>query len=323
MDLTQFQSGAGGAPPAAPGAPSAGYPQAGNPGTGTPATKPGPYWFYQVLAEMKNLIEAAGLVPSHADLTQLSQAVQRFAPAVPLAALQYPTIATADFKVGATSALEAGTGGKVSIPANIRFTLGREATAGATGRLQAFVTAAWTSASLDVNSTYYLRGQVDGAGAWTPYVQKGTDADAIPGGLKGTPNGANSGGFDSTVLDILLAKVVTGNAGTTPTVTNLANAAVLAARFAATVTGSTPVASAWQVNASHTFTTNWARTPRSSPVRGVARSSGGSVALQGWANYMATVTVDRYAAQLSCNSDWFDAAPNSPYNVDFQYDPVA
>jgi hypothetical protein len=78
---------------------------------------------------------------------------------------------------------------------------------------------------LNISSTYYLRAQVGTNGALWLYTQKGTDADAIPATQIGTPNGASGGGFDSTVVDMLIAKIVTGSAGTLPTVTPLANAA--------------------------------------------------------------------------------------------------
>ncbi len=74
-----FESGAAASPPSAPASPSSGYATAGNPQTAVPATKPGPYWYHQVTEELRAVIAGAGLTPSHTDLTQLYQAIQRIA----------------------------------------------------------------------------------------------------------------------------------------------------------------------------------------------------------------------------------------------------
>lgn len=320
MDLRSFEADAAGSPPTPPATPSVGYPTNGNPVGAVPATKPGDYWFHQIAEELRNVVVNSGLTPDDEVLDQLWQSLRGLSEH-PLGALPYPTIATADNRLN-VSAASASAGGTVSVPADTWLTLGQELVAGETGRMRAFKTAAWQSADLDASSTYYLRAQVS-AGALLPYVQKGTDGDSIPAGLKGTPDGGSGGGFDSTVLDVLLAKVVTGSAASTPTVTKLANAAVLAAHFAVTVAGSTPVSSAWQVTGSSTFVTNWARTPRAYPVRGVARSGGGTPAMQAFANQTNISSFSRYSTQVGCTTDWDDAAPTGPYNVDLQYDPVS
>jgi hypothetical protein len=144
----------------------------------------------------------------------------------PVSALPYPTIATSTNKLTVTPSA-ATAGGKVAIAAGTRLTLAEEVASAATGRLRTFTTATYLSDDLLVSSTYYLRAQVDSNGALAIYVQRGTDADAIPAGLRGTPGASSGGGFDSTVLDMLIAKVSTGAAGSTPTVTTLANAAKL------------------------------------------------------------------------------------------------
>lgn len=146
--------------------------------------------------------------------------------ASPLLALPFPTIASADNRMAVNGSTVAGTGGAVSVAADVLIMLGSEVVAGKTGRMRTFTTQAWTSANLDINSTYFLRAQVSG-GALSFYVQKGDDADTVPASLKGTPGNANGGGFDSTPIDMLVAKVVTGAAGSMPTVTALANAALL------------------------------------------------------------------------------------------------
>lgn len=74
-----YASGAAGSAPTAPASPSIGYPSAGNPATATPATKPGPWWYHMITEEIRNVIAAAGLVPDHTDIAQLSQAVHAIA----------------------------------------------------------------------------------------------------------------------------------------------------------------------------------------------------------------------------------------------------
>lgn len=76
-----WQSGASAGAPAIPAPGSTGFPISGNAGTGTPPTKPGPYWYHQITEELRKLIVDAGLAPDPANLTQVSQAVQRMAAA--------------------------------------------------------------------------------------------------------------------------------------------------------------------------------------------------------------------------------------------------
>lgn len=181
---------------------------------------------------------------------------------LPLAALPFPTIATASKTISATGNVVAGQGGSVSVPAGVLLSIGQEVVAGSTGVLAGFTTQAWTSGNLAVSSTYYLRAQVQ-SGALVFYVQKGADSDSTPASQKGTPDGAAGGGFDSTVIDMLVAKVVTGAAGTTPTVTLLANAYRLRSRTMATdnctrTTGGSGVITGKRATP---LTLNWARTP--------------------------------------------------------------
>lgn len=72
-----FESGAAAAPPGQPTSPSTGYPTAGNPQTAVPATKPGPWWYHMVTEEMRAVIAAAGITPSHTDVSQLATAIRR------------------------------------------------------------------------------------------------------------------------------------------------------------------------------------------------------------------------------------------------------
>jgi hypothetical protein len=178
---------------------------------------------------------------------------------LPVAALPYPTIATSDNKLTVTPAASTA-GGTVSIAAGTRLTLAEEVVSTATGRLRTFTTTAYTSADLLASNTYYLRSQVDGNGDLAIYVQRGTDSDSIPATLLGTPDAASCGGFDSTVLDILIAKVETGSAGTVPTVTELANAARLFNSQLCELTNIQNDSTQFSFG-TYTATLNWARVP--------------------------------------------------------------
>ena len=73
MEPRAYRSGAAGTPPALPPTAVAGYPRAGTPGL--PATIPGPYWFFMVGEEARNLTIAGGVAPSSHDRTQLLRAI--------------------------------------------------------------------------------------------------------------------------------------------------------------------------------------------------------------------------------------------------------
>lgn len=77
-----FESGAAASPPSAPGSPSTGYATGGNPGGGTPATKPGPWWYHMITEELRAVIVAAGLTPSHTNLGQLASAIAALIPGI-------------------------------------------------------------------------------------------------------------------------------------------------------------------------------------------------------------------------------------------------
>jgi hypothetical protein len=254
MDLSQYRSNAALVPPTAPASPSTGYPTPGDPATGTPATRPGAYWHYQLQAELAAVLADAGLSPSAATLTQLRDTLRALSPTLLRAALTWPTVGTADYRLTVTPAAVSGQGGKVTVASGTPIGLALPTGNGSTGRTLLVNTPAFDSGNLLASSTYYLRGQIAG-GALALYVQRGTDADAEPASGLGTPGGASGGGFDSTVFDVLLGKVVTSTSGTTPTVTALANAARL------TASGSwedvnTPVG-----GTTRTLTLNWGRAP--------------------------------------------------------------
>ncbi|SDE45684.1 phage tail protein [Rhodospira trueperi] len=179
------------------------------------------------------------------------------ATAVPLAALPFPEIVTSTHRLSVTPAAGAD-GGTVAVAAGTPIVMGTEGATAGRGHLVTVETPAWQSADLAADSTYYLRGRVEG-GALVLYTQQGTDTDAVPASLTGTPDGAAGGGFDSTPVDMLIARVETGTAGTVPTVTPLANAARLHATAHVTATGvvygGSPGSWDWAL------ALDWARTP--------------------------------------------------------------
>lgn len=222
----------------------------------------------------------------------------------PFAALPFPTIDTATNKITLT-ALTSAAGGRVQVAAGIRLTLSEVVVANATGRLRSFTTVFYQTLSLLVSSTYYLRAQVDANGSLLLYVQRGTDSDATPASKVGTPDAASGGGFDSTAVDMLIAKVVTGIAGSLPTVTPLANSASL---FAQTELTGTVVqtSAAWQAEYAGTFALNWARQPRIMQATGSMRSPfvAPGAYVEGGANILYARTVSRYTIGATIATDW-------------------
>lgn len=221
-----------------------------NPLTGTPGSLIPATWGNGVTEELLNVIRAAGMVPSESESDQLLKALKNVLSqdAMPFAALAFPTVATADGRIS-VSAASASAGGTVSVPGGVLVCLGEEVAAGMTARPRTLLTSAWTSSGLDINSTYYVRMQVRN-GALVCYTQKGLDTDAIPAGMK-AGTGSSGGGFDSTCIDMLVARVVTAAAGTLPKVTLLANKARLDA------------VGVWSAaNGNYSVPLNWARKPR-------------------------------------------------------------
>lgn len=80
MNLTQYEYGASQIPPASPATPSTGYPTGGNPQTGIGATIPGPYWYFQIQAEIHAVVAAAGIAADRNNLTQLLSAIRALMP---------------------------------------------------------------------------------------------------------------------------------------------------------------------------------------------------------------------------------------------------
>jgi hypothetical protein len=213
--------------------------------------------FQQVYGEMGDVIvNLGGLSPDAADMTQLRQSIMAHvvdAMSAPIATLDYPTIATADnrLSIGATASTA---GGVVSLAGGETITLAKALSA-THGVMRTWTMPAFTSDDLVPASTYYLRATVV-AGSVVVYMQRGTDGDTIPATLVGTPGADADGGFDTTRLDMLIARVVTGTAGVVPTVTALANASRLYASFGRTEARYTTTTFS---SGGATTTLNWAR----------------------------------------------------------------
>ena len=146
-----------------------------------------------------------------ADVTIESQGL------LPAWLLPGPHVETASHQL-AVQGHAAAQGGTVSVAAAQKLSVAEPA-AGGSGFARGFSTPAWANgADLDANATYYLRAQVSAAGELALYLQQGAGADPVPASGRGTPGGANGGGFASTPFDARLAKISTGAAGTVPAI---------------------------------------------------------------------------------------------------------
>ena len=222
---------------------------------------------------------------------------------LPVLALPFPTIATTDNRLSITP-LGATAGGRVSVAAGTLITFSEVVVSGQTGRLRTLTTTAYTSADLLVSSTYYLRARIN-AGALQLYVQRGTDVDATPATLVGTPDGASGGGFESTVHDVLLAKVVTNLAGGAPVVTALANAQRLVYHnYRSTTSPQVVHPTLSQLEWTQTVVLNWARAPVMSNVTGLCWTGTSGQVADGWSARARVTASSRYSLTCYVTSDW-------------------
>lgn len=248
---------------------------------------------------------------------------------IPLLALPFPEVYTADKIVGITVGAKAGQGGYLLLTGGEILTLGRATSGGLGISRRAVVPAAdfgSTNANhLAVSSTYYLRGYLDADYNLVVYLQRGTDADAPPPGLIGSPGSTANGGFDSTQLDILLARIVTGAAGTAPVMTRYANAArltLVASRSTPALGSTSGVNTVWSsggesvyigasggVNWTLVFPLLWARKPSVIMVAG-AYNVGTATAeqyLSGYAGVLTTSSITRDAITAVGATDYSEA----------------
>lgn len=230
----------------------------------------------------------------------LALASEFLAPAMP-----WPSIINSSAggsRVTITAASGAGTGGSVALPGGELLAINEARTGQGVVRQRRFTVPAWSSGPLAASSTYYVRARVNN-GALQVYVQRGTDSDGTPSSNIGTPNAASGGGFHSTKLDALLAKVVTGAAGSTPTVTALANYENMTAF--SNETGAATLISGTSGNYEFfsTIVMNWARPPNVTTVRGHISQSG-DFYVQGGANQLYIIERTRYQITTRITTDW-------------------
>lgn len=151
-----------------------------NPLTGTPGSLITAAWGNGVTEELLNVIRAAGITPAESESDQLLRALKGVLAqdAQPLAALAFPTVATADGRIAVTPGTAAA-GGTVMVPGGVLVSLGEEALVGITARPRALYSVPWISPDLDINSTYFLRMQVMG-GALGCYLQRAPTTMPFP-----------------------------------------------------------------------------------------------------------------------------------------------
>lgn len=73
MDNRRWQANAAASPPTVPVSPSIGYPTNG--GVSVTPTTPGDWWYHQIGEELRSVITAAGLTPTHNLVNQLLAAL--------------------------------------------------------------------------------------------------------------------------------------------------------------------------------------------------------------------------------------------------------
>lgn len=249
------------------------------------------------------------------------QSDQMLMPDVPVGALPFPEVSTADHVVALAVGSKAGSGGFLVVTGGELLQCGEDL-GGGLGRLRRVPMPAAdfgnaNANTLAVNSTYYLRGQFSG-GAFQPYLQRGADADPEPAGLLGAPNGPAGGGFDSTRIDILFAKIVTGAAGSVPTLTRLANAQRLVA-YGEKKSPTLGVTNSWTsgndsvvvdlnayVAGLFQFDLNWARKPQLRVPSGFVwvQNASGPQFLSATSNTASVSVADRYRVVCKIESDY-------------------
>jgi hypothetical protein len=237
----------------------------------------------------------------------------------PIGSMPFPEIYTADARAAISVGASAGNGGSITVTGGEIVTLGQDMSGGM-GRQRRVILPAAAFANLVANSTYFVRLRLN-AGVPEVYIQRGTDTDAAPGGLVGTPNAATLGGFRSTRLDVLLARVVTGAAGSAPVLTALANKAVLRAAFTRT-TGNIGWALTWVSGADNVTldaggyvvgnfqsALNWARVPDKIIATCDVRNTTGLVFqyVSGVSNVATPLNITSYGLTIRAEHDWVDS----------------
>ncbi|MCO6410108.1 hypothetical protein [Hoeflea alexandrii] len=257
--------------------------------------------------EIQEVITFFGLTPSSSDLAQLRKAIE----AAILAATgggdtsQYvlitqararlpifPEIQSADGKMNVTSP----SAGTVQVPSAVSFQhrgIYPVSTSDYIEDDRTFTTLA--------NKTYHLR--------WTP-----TDGfsleDLADSGYNPSVLAESNVAFDSAYDDMLVARVVT-DASNVATITNLVNRDRL---FFTEVTSGTPASGpSGSFSLSVSKTIDWARTPKMRAISGNVASNSPSPAgsMDGYAAYLSSFSVTRYAAAGTVVTDWASGNANT------------
>ena len=255
-------------------------------------------------------------------------------------ALPFPEVYSADKMIALSVAAKAGQGGSLAVTGGEIVQVGQDKGGGLGEARRAVVPATDFGVAnanhLLVNSTYYLRGQFI-AGVFTPYLQRGADTDAVPAGLVGTPNVAAGGGFDSSRLDILFARIVTGAAGTPPTLTRYRNAAVLqitASRTTPALGQTTGVNTVWSSGAESVFVASyataictlvfaieWARKPSAVSVSGGYWVGGATTSqyVSAGANYVTATAITRDTIVTVSSTDYIEGQVWNGSTINWTY----
>lgn len=255
--------------------------------------------FNRIEAEIGNVISAAGLTQTNGDLTQLRQAINLLIAAatgggstadyvlmsqsrvrLPI----YPEIKSADGRINISSPAA----GTVRVPSGVVVQH--------RGIFQ--FTTVQTDFSTVASKTYHLRWDTTSGfslkdlsnGTYNPSTLVETDVS-----------------FDSNYDDMLVARIVT-NASNVATITNLVNLPFIRAEGNAVYSGSpltrTPNGSV--VAAIPIDTLNWSRRPNMHyfhPTVG-ATSTGASRGIDGHANFISDISMNRYGATVTASSDF-------------------
>lgn len=252
--------------------------------------------FHRIEAEIGEVIEHAGIVPTDERDTLLREAIEALIAAATgggatgdyLLMTQararlpiFPEILTADGKMGITSPAT----GQVRVPGNVVFQ----------HRGIFRVTTVQTDFPTDASKTYHLR--------WNP-----TDGFAMKdlAGVTYNPTAAaeTNVGFDSAYDDMLVARVIT-NSSNVPTVTNLVNRPRLFYSIRAEGPASVVAGNAGAREFLSTQTYNWARTPQTKAIAGACTALGVSGgAIEGAGNWVGREAFSRYFISARVLTDW-------------------
>ncbi|GLS29967.1 hypothetical protein SAMN04488498_104328 [Mesorhizobium albiziae] len=265
----------------------------GNPQAGQKGAVPPGKAIEHPMREILAVIQAAGLVPSDSDLTQLLQAIQLIAAGIggDPNSFGYNPVFPEIISNGGVMSLSSSVGSVVLAAAQQFIHRG-----GTLQNTNDFNLAARTKSTV-ANKTYHYRWRFN---AGSPVLELKDLADLAynPGVLPET-----HWSFDSTYDDMLIARVVT-DAGNTPSVTALFNRNRML--HDETKNGTPIMVGTGTGNDggqySESFTLNWARSPLATVTGFVGQAT--VPLIQGWANKLLAKTVTRYGVNATIQTDY-------------------